>query len=240
MNTNDIFTAAFEISVEQRAIGLGVSSWEVMDWLYGGLIEEVPVGWLSSEWLTAVLYLLRDKRTLKGGAFQKSLGVRAYNAENNVCEADKCSCLVCGRIGRKWQTDVWYMLSEKKNYIDDWKTVYIPSHHRLVVERKILAGGNHRSRGMWLCDRCVAELRAIDPASLSVVSVLLDKADEVLMKSIQRVAEYGLTYSERRALEVEREKVRSERKRAIDGALKGDAEIKFAMVDGSLVKVEGE
>ena len=217
----------------------------LLDWLFSfNTLVDVPDEWRISA-SVPFLYLLRDKRSMKGGLNTKALGWKAWNLENVSSVANLPRyCMSCGQsVGDVNYDDVagwnpWYLLKDSAvKYIEKTFTVHVSGANKRVLLGDIVAG-NHMVRGLLVCNECVDVVRALDHGRTSVLSGLLDRADDVRMKEVEKLALRELPRAERYRLlnKVEAEKAM---KRRLKRGAESNVAIEFEMgADGKLRQKE--
>jgi hypothetical protein len=162
-----------------------------------------------------LLYFLRDKRTMTGAFFDKTLGLRAFAVDAPKWVGVQV-CLVC---------DSQVFPSEENFYVLRHKDL---KPNNLFMEKNMLvlrvsrftrdfggpleAGFNVDRTGLTVCVECANGLMACDPHELSLLATLLSKADKAHVRVLEKAALESLSWRERWALKEEKMKASREKK----------------------------
>jgi hypothetical protein len=218
---------------------------EAVDVVLPLVVEGVPKGVLGGLPL-ATLYLLRDKRSFtvfKGSFFDKVLGVRAFYVDNERWLDKPLCCLVCDNFIMNADGEEFYVIrhmNTNPNWLFKVMSVYVNSGSWLTENfGGPLKSGMHQDQiGLQVCVDCANAVMSCDPHELSLLSILLNKADKVYIKQVEKVAYKSLTWRERMRVDQEKAKARLEKKVAVAG-VQHRVVAKFVLgPSGELVKVE--
>lgn len=219
----------------------------LFDWLESFNAVGDGFGFIASNESVPFLYLLRDKRSLKGGLFSKALGWKAWNLENiSGLHILPRYCMNCGlSSGDVNYSDIagfdpWYLLKpETIRGVDGTFTLHLPPTNLRVLTGDVAVGNHAMQRGLLVCSGCIDVVKNVDVGRTSLLLGLIDRADAVRMREIEQLALNELPYYERYRIKAREANAKAQKRRLVRNA-ENNVAVEFELGPDGKLRQKGD